>query len=223
MDWTVRGSNCSRGKRIFSSPECPDWLWGHPVSYSLHTEVLSWGYSGWGMKFTTHQCLVLRLRMSGTVPLLPYAFMAWTMKPVFFFLLCVDAVIVFLLLLTFFEFYAYWYRKFPVCHFFPQSSIFNLLRALFILCPTVCGRHRLVPEIQRNLLCPSSWFCLFSTFKMGASVSSSSLIPMQKRLMSYPRTLYSGYHSKTLRSYTWQYFNIICLVGVTFITHLPLI
>jgi len=30
MDWTVRGSNCSRGKRIFSSPECPDWLWGPP-------------------------------------------------------------------------------------------------------------------------------------------------------------------------------------------------
>jgi hypothetical protein len=79
----------------------------HPVSYSLHTGVLSWGYSGWGMKFTTHQCLVLRLRMSGAVPLLPYALMAWTMKPVFFFfLLCCVEVIVFLLLLAFFEFYA---------------------------------------------------------------------------------------------------------------------
>jgi len=73
----------------------------------VYTGVLCWGYSGWGMKFTTHQCLVLRLRMSGAVPLLPYAFLAWTMKPVFF-LLCVDAVIIFLLLLlAFFEFYTY--------------------------------------------------------------------------------------------------------------------
>jgi Na+/serine symporter len=86
------------------------------------------------MKFTTHQCLVLKLRMSGAVPLLPYALMAWTSKPVFF-LLCVGAVIVFLLLLlAFFEFYADCCRKSPVYHFFPQSSIFNLLRALFIPC-----------------------------------------------------------------------------------------
>jgi hypothetical protein len=37
------------------------------------------GYSGWGVKLTTHLHLVPRLRMIGAMPLLPlYAFMVWT-------------------------------------------------------------------------------------------------------------------------------------------------
>jgi hypothetical protein len=33
--------------------------------------VLSWGYGDWGVKLTTHLHLVLWLRMSGAIPLLP--------------------------------------------------------------------------------------------------------------------------------------------------------
>jgi hypothetical protein len=28
MNWTIPGSNPGRNKRFFSSPECPDQLWG---------------------------------------------------------------------------------------------------------------------------------------------------------------------------------------------------
>jgi hypothetical protein len=30
MGWTVQGSNPDMSKRFFSSPKCPDWLWGLP-------------------------------------------------------------------------------------------------------------------------------------------------------------------------------------------------
>jgi len=35
MDWMIQGSNPTRSKRCFSSPECPDWFWTHPPSYSM--------------------------------------------------------------------------------------------------------------------------------------------------------------------------------------------
>jgi len=40
-----------------------------------NTEVLSQTYGMWDMKLTTHLHLLLKLRMSGSIPLLPlYAF-----------------------------------------------------------------------------------------------------------------------------------------------------
>jgi hypothetical protein len=40
----------------------------------------SWGWSGWGVKLTTHLHLVPRSRMRGFIPLLPqYVFMAWSL------------------------------------------------------------------------------------------------------------------------------------------------
>ena len=49
----------------------------HPALYSMGSGVLSRGYSGRGVKLTTHLHLVPRLRMSGAIPLIPlYAFMA---------------------------------------------------------------------------------------------------------------------------------------------------
>jgi hypothetical protein len=43
--------------------------------------VLSWETRGWGEKLATHLHLLLRLRMSGYILLLPlHAFMVWTGK-----------------------------------------------------------------------------------------------------------------------------------------------
>ena len=51
----------------------------HPASYSVSIWVLPSGLSGWDMMSTTNLHLVLRLRMSGAIPLLSlYTFMAWT-------------------------------------------------------------------------------------------------------------------------------------------------
>ena len=44
--------------------------------------MLSWWVNDWGMTVATDFHLVLRLRMSGVVPLLlPYAFTGWTATP----------------------------------------------------------------------------------------------------------------------------------------------
>jgi hypothetical protein len=68
-----------RGWEFFSSPPCPEQLWGPP-------SLLSNGYQGFfplgqssqGVKLTTHLHLVPRSQMSGAIPLLPqYIFMAW--------------------------------------------------------------------------------------------------------------------------------------------------
>jgi len=55
----------------------------HP---SIHWVVIpSRGLSGWKVKVTTNIKLVPRLRMIGTIPVLPvYAFMAWAMKTSYF-------------------------------------------------------------------------------------------------------------------------------------------
>jgi hypothetical protein len=51
-----------------------------PASWSIiGSQVLGWGYSGRGVKLTAHLHLVVKLRMSGAILLLPtYTFMAWT-------------------------------------------------------------------------------------------------------------------------------------------------
>ena len=74
------GSNPSRLNRFFSSPNHPDWLWGHtqpPIQWVRR--VLSWGQSSRSVKLITHLQQMSWLRMSRTITLLPlYAFMAWT-------------------------------------------------------------------------------------------------------------------------------------------------
>ena len=60
----------------------------HLTSYSVGTEVLSRGYWGWGVVWTTHFHLVPRLRMSGAILLLLLcAFMAWTGAVLTFYIL----------------------------------------------------------------------------------------------------------------------------------------
>jgi len=67
-----------RDKGFFSSPKCPDWLWGpHCFLFCGYWEgVLSPGVD---MKLTTHLHLVPRLRMGGAKPLLHlYVLVTWT-------------------------------------------------------------------------------------------------------------------------------------------------
>ena len=81
MDWMVWGSNCGRSKRFYSSCHCPDWLWGPP---NLPFNVYLGSFLGGGrlsspsMKLITQLHLEPRLRVSGTILLLPlHAFMVW--------------------------------------------------------------------------------------------------------------------------------------------------
>jgi hypothetical protein len=72
------------GKTFFPSPVCPDRIW-FPLSL-LFNGFFSRGKAA-GVKLITHQQLVLKLRMSGVIHLLPlYALMAWTgqTSPIFY-------------------------------------------------------------------------------------------------------------------------------------------
>jgi hypothetical protein len=60
--WTAGGSIFGRGKRFFSPPQLPDWLWGPPTSYPKGTG----GSFHRGVKLTTLLHLVPR---SGIVAL----------------------------------------------------------------------------------------------------------------------------------------------------------
>jgi hypothetical protein len=68
-----------QGRGFFSSPPlCPDRLCGPPSLLSnVHRGLFPRGYSGRGIKLTTHLHLAPRLIMRGAVPLLPHVFMAW--------------------------------------------------------------------------------------------------------------------------------------------------
>ena len=62
-------------KIILFSKKRPDGLWSpsgaHPASHSIGTGKLSRGQSGRGVKLATQFLVVPRLRMCGTIPLLP--------------------------------------------------------------------------------------------------------------------------------------------------------
>ena len=42
MGWTVRGSNPTRDKGVFSAQRRPEQFWGHPASYLMGTGTLFW-------------------------------------------------------------------------------------------------------------------------------------------------------------------------------------
>jgi hypothetical protein len=68
------GSIPGRDKRYFSSPQCPDQLWGPPTLLSNGY----WGlFFGWSMRLTTHLNLLLRLRMVELYLHCTYNFMTW--------------------------------------------------------------------------------------------------------------------------------------------------
>jgi hypothetical protein len=60
------------GSRIFSSPHCPDRLWGVPRLLSNgYQGLFPRGYSGWSVNMTAHLQLVPRSRKCGSIyPLL---------------------------------------------------------------------------------------------------------------------------------------------------------
>ena len=54
------------------------WSVNHPASYSVGIEPFSFAVKRMDVKLTTHHHLVMRLRMSGAITLLPpYAFVTW--------------------------------------------------------------------------------------------------------------------------------------------------
>jgi hypothetical protein len=73
---------------LFSNASIPALGFIHPhIQHTLG--VLSAGYSGWHMRLTSHLHLVLRLTMSGTIPLLlPYSFLTCTGPAVPLYLTC---------------------------------------------------------------------------------------------------------------------------------------
>lgn len=65
-------SESQQDKKLFSSSECPAWPWGQP-SLLFNGQ---WGYSlvikWWCTQFTSHRNLMLMLRVSGAILVLPY-------------------------------------------------------------------------------------------------------------------------------------------------------
>jgi hypothetical protein len=79
MGWIVQGLNHGRGKWFFSSPNHPDWLWSLPSFLFNWYQCFFLEVKHRDMMLITHLYLMMRLRMTGVLPLLPpHAFMAWT-------------------------------------------------------------------------------------------------------------------------------------------------
>jgi hypothetical protein len=82
--WAVRGSNCGKGKRFCNFSKIPGTALGFiqpPSQQAPGTPPRLGGGGGlkqWGVKLTTHLDLMLRLRLSGVLPLLlPCVCMKW--------------------------------------------------------------------------------------------------------------------------------------------------
>jgi len=63
LGWVIQGLNLGRGKQFSLLQNISTSSEAHQAIYSMGTTVLSWAYSGKGMKVTTHLQLALILRM----------------------------------------------------------------------------------------------------------------------------------------------------------------
>jgi hypothetical protein len=69
ISWMILGSNVCKSKKFFSSPKCPDLLWGPPsFLFKVYWLFFPWQYSNQSMKLTTHLYLMPMLRKSVAVP-----------------------------------------------------------------------------------------------------------------------------------------------------------
>jgi hypothetical protein len=72
MGWMTGESGLnSLGVKFFYFAKHPDQIGAHPRCFPIGTSIFFPGISGQGMKLITHAPLMLRLRMSGAIPLLP--------------------------------------------------------------------------------------------------------------------------------------------------------
>jgi len=76
------GFKFQQRQKLISSPKCRNWLWDERSHLFNGTGILSRRYSGRDVRLTTHLHLVLRLRMSGAMPLLP-CMPSWLRKGLF--------------------------------------------------------------------------------------------------------------------------------------------
>ena len=70
--WTVRDSNARTARDFSLLKNVQTGSEAHPASYSMRTGVPSRAVKRWGLKLTIHLRLVQILRMSGSIPLVPY-------------------------------------------------------------------------------------------------------------------------------------------------------
>jgi hypothetical protein len=68
-DWLTGVWFMLRTRIFFSSPPCPDWVWGTPSLVSdVCQRLFPWEKSGQTMELTIQLHLVLKLRMHGAIP-----------------------------------------------------------------------------------------------------------------------------------------------------------
>jgi len=72
MGLTVWDLNPSKGKRLFSSPNSPDWFWDPLSLYSVGTRVLYQGVKLPRLDADHSVHLMLRVKMSQGMSVLPY-------------------------------------------------------------------------------------------------------------------------------------------------------